>query len=155
MGESIKQVGRRPDKTVVMPVYRPLLTADEFSQAANAAQGDTIVIVLVADTVELEVQEGQMIILGRSHPSNKIQPTLDLSKFGGADSGASRMHASIRRDKGQWLLEDLASSNGTWVNGERLAPFVAHRLMSVSQVMLANLEVTLVLPDNPSQELIV
>src|SRR5450432_3857592 len=155
MGESIKQVGHRPDKTVVMPVVRPLLPEEDFSQIANAAQGDTIVIVLMANTVELEVHEGQMIILGRSHPSNKIQPTLDLSKFGGADSGASRMHASIRRDKGQWLLEDLASSNGTWVNGERLAPFVAHRLMSVSQVMLANLEVTLVLPDNPSQELIV
>lgn len=34
-----------------------------------------------------------------------------------ADRLASRRHAMIRHDDGQWLLEDLESRNGTWLDG--------------------------------------
>jgi len=36
------------------------------------------------------------------------------------DPGCSGRHAVIRPDKDRWLLEDLGSTNGTWVNGEQL-----------------------------------
>jgi pSer/pThr/pTyr-binding forkhead associated (FHA) protein len=32
----------------------------------------------------------------------------------------SRRHAALRRDGDSWLLEDLGSKNGTWVNGARV-----------------------------------
>ncbi len=39
------------------------------------------------------------------------------------DPGVSRRHASLRPgDDGGWLIEDLHSTRGTWVNGRRLAP---------------------------------
>src|SRR5215213_1812461 len=42
-----------------------------------------------------------------------------------AGGRASRRHAEIRRDGGEYLLSDLGSSNGTVVNGQRLtAPHV-------------------------------
>lgn len=36
------------------------------------------------------------------------------------DHSASRRHAEIRPDNGSWLLADLNSSNGTYLNGQRI-----------------------------------
>src|SRR5262249_31177242 len=38
-----------------------------------------------------------------------------------ADSHVSRRHAEIYRAQGQWLIRDLQSSNGLFVNGARVA----------------------------------
>ncbi len=37
-----------------------------------------------------------------------------------SDNSASRRHAEIRPDNGSWLLVDLNSSNGTYLNGQRV-----------------------------------
>jgi hypothetical protein len=37
-----------------------------------------------------------------------------------ADDTVSRRHAELRIEDGRWLLRDLGSSNGTWVNGRRV-----------------------------------
>ncbi len=49
------------------------------------------------------------IVLGRM--SGQIQLT---------DNGTSRRHAEIRPISGAWVLQDLNSSNGTYLNGERV-----------------------------------
>lgn len=36
------------------------------------------------------------------------------------DRTVSRLHASIERVNGGWVVEDLGSTNGTYVNGERV-----------------------------------
>ncbi len=38
-----------------------------------------------------------------------------------ADREVSRKHSQIDREGGDWLLRDLGSSNGTWLNGKRIA----------------------------------
>jgi DNA-binding CsgD family transcriptional regulator len=42
------------------------------------------------------------------------------------DPTASRLHAVLERFPAAWCVTDLGSSNGTWVNGERI--WSAHRL---------------------------
>jgi hypothetical protein len=37
-----------------------------------------------------------------------------------ADDTVSRRHAELRIVDGRWILRDLGSSNGTWVNGRRV-----------------------------------
>ena len=37
-----------------------------------------------------------------------------------ADDTVSRRHAELRAHEGRWLLRDLGSSNGTYVNGRRV-----------------------------------
>jgi hypothetical protein len=37
-----------------------------------------------------------------------------------ADDTVSRRHAALSVEGGRWLLRDLGSSNGTWLNGRRI-----------------------------------
>jgi DNA-binding NtrC family response regulator len=37
------------------------------------------------------------------------------------DTQLSRRHAEVRLHQGRWVVRDLGSRNGTWVNGERLS----------------------------------
>lgn len=72
-----------------------------------------------------------MRIAGKPGPTFVLDPTREniLGRSGDialADRLASRRHASICLDDGQWVLADLESRNGTWLSGrairtERLA----------------------------------
>ncbi len=56
------------------------------------------------------------------------------------DSEISRQHARLSRTPGGYLLEDLGSTNGTFVNGERL---VAPRVLNHGDVIALGENVTL------------
>jgi FHA domain len=75
-------------------------------------------------------------IMGR-----KVEETsgelFDLSKIGGYHLGVSRRHALIRRTSSGYEVMDLSSSNGTWLNDERLIPNKAYPLARGSQLRLA------------------
>ncbi len=78
---------------------------------------------------EIELTLNRVIILGRMDPALNIFPEIDLSydddylaKF------VSRRHASISRKDKEVLVEDLASANGTFLNGKRLIPFLPETL---------------------------
>lgn len=51
------------------------------------------------------------ILIGRSSRSRGIDPDIDLS----SDNGISRRHAQLTTDGSRWFVEDLGSSNGTYV----------------------------------------
>lgn len=54
------------------------------------------------------------------------------------DSSVSRRHARIRRVGDSLLVEDLNSSNGTQVNGQRLAPFAPQELADGDRVQIGS-----------------
>ncbi|WP_244932187.1 FHA domain-containing protein [Nocardioides sp. W7] len=51
------------------------------------------------------------ILIGRASRSRNINPDIDLS----SDNGISRRHAQLTTDGTRWFVEDLGSSNGTYV----------------------------------------
>lgn len=51
------------------------------------------------------------VLIGRSSRSRNISPDIDLSN----DAGVSRRHAQLTTDGTRWFVEDLNSSNGTYV----------------------------------------
>ena len=60
--------------------------------------------------------------IGRWDADNGIFPDVDLDAYD-PDSKVSRKHARIVRRNGAYFLEDLGSTNGTFVNrGRRLLP---------------------------------
>ena len=66
-------------------------------------------------------------------------PLLDLAPFGGYHLGLSRRHALIRKIGEGYEITDLGSSNGTWLNDERLEPNKRYPLASGSQLRLARM----------------
>ena len=60
---------------------------------------------------------------GQSFPL--AQPVIDIGRSAEneivlRDQGVSRHHARIHRESQRWILSDLGSTNGTYVNGHRL-----------------------------------
>lgn len=51
------------------------------------------------------------VLVGRPSVSRNIHPNIDC----GADSGVSRRHCQLNTDGTRWWVEDLQSSNGTYV----------------------------------------
>ena len=60
--------------------------------------------------------------LGRSAEGQPILPDIDLAPFHAYENGVSRLHVSITLGKQQALATDLASANGTRLNGQRIPP---------------------------------
>ena len=56
------------------------------------------------------------------------------------NEGVSRLHAMIVRDDSGYKVEDLNSTNGTWVNGKQLAPRVPCVLHEGDKVRFAEAE---------------
>ena len=53
------------------------------------------------------------ILVGRLSRSRNIHPDIDLA----TDNGISRRHCQLTTDGSRWWVEDLGSSNGTYVGG--------------------------------------
>lgn len=56
------------------------------------------------------------------------------------DPTVSRLHAVIERFAAGWCVTDLGSSNGTWVNGERI--FSAHRIRHGDEIRIGQTRLT-------------
>jgi pSer/pThr/pTyr-binding forkhead associated (FHA) protein len=73
---------------------------------------------IAASMPPIYVSQTKVITIGR-------QEGVDLSF---QHSSISRRHAEISYANGQYVLRDLASTNGTFLNGERVEPGSVHRL---------------------------
>lgn len=58
------------------------------------------------------------LIIGRAHKD--IAPDIDLAPYGGSQAGVSRQHSRLIRQGNDWLVEDMGSTNGTFVNGVKV-----------------------------------
>jgi hypothetical protein len=98
----------------------------------------------------INLENGQMIttqlertfILGRVSDEIKTSDTLvDLTNFGAQELGISRVHAMIRQSKGSYQLIDLESSNGTWLENQRLVPKQPYPLESGDRIRVGRLNI--------------
>lgn len=62
------------------------------------------------------------LLLGRSDPVRGIFPDVDLSDYGGDSGGVSRRHARLSCASTSLFIEDLNSTNFTFLNQQRLEP---------------------------------
>lgn len=93
----------------------------------------------------------QEFILGRGEDHNS-EPMVDLTNYEGFVTGVSRRHAMIKAVDDKYVLIDFNSSNGTWLNGERLLPDKPHDLTSGSVIQLGRLKLVVVYSHPPSSK---
>ncbi|HEU5098237.1 MAG TPA: FHA domain-containing protein [Roseiflexaceae bacterium] len=67
--------------------------------------------------------DGQQVeyVIGWQDARTLVGPAIDLTALGGSSLGVSRQHAVLRCNAGRWTIEDLGSTNGTYLNESPLA----------------------------------
>jgi len=90
-------------------------------------------------TRELEIPLTKPIRLGRIDPKEGVYPDIDLTVDLAMEHGVSREHACIFRRGNAVEIEDLASTNGTMLNGTRLAPYLPVPIKDGDQLQLGKL----------------
>ncbi|NNJ11627.1 FHA domain-containing protein [Chloroflexales bacterium ZM16-3] len=82
----------------------------------------SISLVVINSGRRINLEAGEELVVGRKDNQRGIFPDVDLGLDGGYDAGVSRRHAIITPYGQGYALEDLASANGTFVNGRKLPP---------------------------------
>lgn len=91
----------------------------------------------------------RVTVMGRSDPMSAFRPDLDWGPYGAMRHGVSRRHALIRPGEQALYLIDQNSTNGTWVNGQRLMPGQDFRLSDGDVIELGALRMTLRIVQTP------
>ena len=97
---------------------QPLAQKGVHSHSEGYAPAPLTAQLLIIGTNELEQPafrlEKDDNLVGRRDPMSNIFPEVDLSKFD-PQTKISRRHARIRREGNEFMVEDLGSSNGTYI----------------------------------------
>lgn len=102
-------------------------------------QESTTTLELLSAEVSLIVELDKPVILGRKMLSAS-EDIIDLSECNAFQHGVSRHHCQLRR-QGQFLIvTDLASSNGTLLNDQRLLPYKNYVVAHGDQLILGTLQ---------------
>lgn len=80
-------------------------------------------------------EDGELV-LGRFDPDNEEQPDIDLTAEDEAAWGISRCHLRVIGWRGQYEIEDLGSSNGTWVNQEAIEAHSRRSIQAGDEIRL-------------------
>ena len=118
----------------------PTARADPWASGAGTAQADvdtsTLTVVMSATGRRVSLPRGGEAVLGRLDATRGVFPDVDLTPDGGLEGGVSRRHARVHQQKSQFFIEDLGSANGTFLNGQRLTPYLPHPLRDGDEVQL-------------------
>jgi ribosomal protein L40E len=77
----------------------------------------------------------QLSVIHIGKRNDRIPPDIDVSGFPDSEI-VSRIHADIRMEGGAFYIEDVGSSNGTYINNMLLALGNRHRLRSGDRISL-------------------
>lgn len=109
-------------------------------QVSQAGIGSTMSAKLVIERgdgpgTEFRIS-GAEAIIGRWDADNGVFPDVDLDSHD-PEAKVSRRHARVRLQDGNYLIEDLGSTNGTYVNrGRRLLPGMAQVINDGDEVIV-------------------
>jgi len=105
-----------------------------------------IVLINLEDGQPVAILEEKAFILGRVSTEIKTrEPLVDLTSLG-IDYGISRTHAMIRKTRDGYQITDLNSSNGTWLENQRLVPQKPYAVESGDRIRLGRLNVLVFYP---------
>ncbi|MDW8172573.1 MAG: FHA domain-containing protein [Anaerolineae bacterium] len=88
----------------------------------------------------MTISPDKRLVFGRSdNDQSSSKPDIDLSPFGALEKGVSRRHAIIEPNEDTLMIMDIGSSNGTFLNGQRLLPNQPRVLRDGDEIRLGRL----------------
>jgi pSer/pThr/pTyr-binding forkhead associated (FHA) protein len=113
------------------------------AQQENAAAGEARMIFAMPDGATIAIPAKNEVVIGREDPISEVFPDLDLTSCGGMEKGVSRRHAVMHRSDGGYTIEDMGSTNGTYVNRKRIQPNVPQQVQPGDEVRFGKLALSL------------
>jgi hypothetical protein len=105
-------------------------------------------LLVVASNREIQLPSTPEVQVGRLDAAHGIFPDLDLTSDGGLEGGVSRRHCKIHQRGSAYLVEDVGSANGTFLNGQRLTPYLPHVLKNEDELQVGRIKVKVILKDD-------
>ncbi len=134
------QCGIELIKTVSVPDISTGLTTRFPTVPEVEVVPDALTLLVSGFKTPLTVERKREIVIGRRVPDHPL-PDVDLASYNAYKLGVSRRHAVLRCSEGGCAIEDQASANATWVNENKLTPFVPYLLQSGDTIRLGHLVV--------------
>lgn len=107
---------------------------------ASAPVGIGLRVTSVDQMLSIDPQ-GDEFLIGRPDPASGTQPEIDLGPYNDAGT-LSRRHAKIlRKEQVYFLCEETATTNGTFINGQRLKTGAAVPLKPGDKLRFGSIEV--------------
>jgi hypothetical protein len=122
---------------------RPRTTWGEMRLPESAV----VVMQILTAADPLVLPREQKLVIGRGGAAGLRAPDVDLTSWGAEPYGVSRRHASLEIRDDAVFLTDLGSTNGTYLNAQRLNPGEARIVCSGDEICFGNLLVTLYFRD--------
>jgi pSer/pThr/pTyr-binding forkhead associated (FHA) protein len=100
-------------------------------------------------SIPLVLDLSNRVTLGRhSSRDTKVSPTISLNSYNAFNHGISRVHATMYYDPVliTAVVVDEYSTNGTWVNGQRIAPMVPTPIENKDELRLSRLRMLIIAP---------
>jgi hypothetical protein len=102
------------------------------------------IAIYTVDSDKQILQEEKEFVLGRKMTGELSESFVDLRPFGADENGVSRRHAMIRRIGAAYEIVDLGSTNGTWLEKQRMVPNRPYPLNSGAVIFLGRLQLLVV-----------
>lgn len=89
------------------------------------------------------------ITIGRAYQETDTPPEIDLTPFSAENLGVSRRHAFLKLEENRVVIVDNKSSNGTFLNGEKIEPDRPYVIRHGDELSLGILKLKVELLTNP------
>jgi len=117
----------------------------KISEAPTTGSQSWISLNILESGQILPLADRTEFTLGRSAEGQPIVPDVDLSPYNAYANGVSRLHASLKLVQDRIIIMDLGSSNGTFLNGNRLRPYVETPVVNGDSIYLGKLKIQLLI----------
>jgi pSer/pThr/pTyr-binding forkhead associated (FHA) protein len=108
-----------------------------FAHLTLVLERDTLPIFKFDDGVEVRIGRGVGLIRWNN---------LDLTPYDQPKNSVSRRHCRLYKNEAGYFVEDLASTNGTWLNGKRLVAKKPYPLRDKDHLLLGGVGMWVFLP---------
>src|SRR5690349_15998534 len=107
---------------------------ESVDESLIPSDGVSFYIVRLAKVIV--VRTANEFFIGRDVGEDVWKPLVDLSEMDGYSMGVSRRHAMVRPVERGYEIIDLFSTNGSWLDGQRLIPNISYMLTPGAQLRI-------------------
>lgn len=124
--------------TVIVPDYPAGMSRPDFLSQLLGLHSDALILLVMGQDQPIVIKGAAEVSLGRNAP-DEPPLTVDLTRYDALALGVSRRHALIVFHHAGSTIQDLGSSNGTFLNEKRLEPHQPQPLKNGDLVRLGQL----------------